>query len=52
MPKRRVPEDLPNEPSDPAVRVLTEKVLSLFAVWCARFKIDPDRKDFCGSFTR
>ena len=43
MPKRRVP---PNEPSDPAIRALIEKVQSLFAVRCAVFKIDPDSKDF------
>ena len=43
MPKRRVP---PNDPSDPAIRALTEKVLSLFAERCAVFKIDPGSKDF------
>ena len=44
MPKRRVPP--PDEPSDPAIRAFTEKVLSLFAARCAVFKIDPGSKDF------
>ena len=46
MVKRRVPPGSPNEPSDPAIRAVTEKVLSLFAERSAVFKIDPGSEDF------
>jgi len=46
MPKRRVPPGSPDEPSDPAIRAVTEKVLSLFAERSAVFKIDPGSEDF------
>ena len=46
MPKRRVPPDLPNDPTDPAVRTVIEKFVSLFLERCAVFKLDPNSKDF------